>query len=111
MQTAPEITFNGMTKTPNLEALVERRIRKLERYCDHITSCQAIVEKNQAAVSSGSEYRARITVHVPPRHELVATEKQGAQHRYVGPDEVIHQAFDGLESQLRELNGRQHEKH
>lgn len=109
MQVTPEITFNHMERSPKLESLVQRRIAKLERYCDHITSCETVVEKAQDAVTSGSEYRVRVMVRVPPRHELVGTREQGNEHRQVTPDEAIHQAFDAVERQVKDLSEKQRE--
>ena len=107
MQVAPEITFNHMERESDLESLVERRIAKLERYCDHITSCDTIVEKARVPPSSGNEYRVQVIVKVPPQHKFVGEHKQGDEHRFVGPDEAIDRAFDAVERQVKNLSDRQ----
>lgn len=107
MQVEPEITFNGLEKDDALMELVQRRIGKLERYNDHITSCQTVVEKNQEAVNSGTEYRVRVSARVPPKHELVAKYRNGTSKHPITIEQVIAKAFNAMEHQLRELSERQ----
>lgn len=107
MQQEPEIVFNNMEKDPELESLVNRRIQKLERYCDHIASCHVAVEKKQEAVSSGSEYAARVMVRVPPKHELIGKVTEQEEGRIMNAKDAIHGAFDAAERQVKTLSSIQ----
>lgn len=108
MNVAPEITFRDVQRSEALDALIQRRIEHLERVCDHVSSCRVVVEEPQQHMSSGSPYRVRIDVTVPPGHEVVGRREpgQGDLHEELGT--VIRDAFDAVERQLDEITEKQH---
>jgi ribosomal subunit interface protein len=109
MQVPLEITYRGVEKTDALDALVQEKVAKLEEVCDYITSCHIAIEKPHDRPRSGSPYRVRLDITVPPGHELVATNNPGADTQYEEIDVAIRDAFDAARRQLRKLNKRQHE--
>ncbi|MEB3213017.1 MAG: HPF/RaiA family ribosome-associated protein, partial [Leptolyngbyaceae bacterium] len=108
MQIPPEISYHHVTKTEALEALVLEKVGKLEEVCDHISSCRIVIEKTHENPSSGSPYRVRIDLRVPPNHELAVDKNPGEGTQYTPLETVIRDAFSGARRQLVELNDRQH---
>jgi ribosomal subunit interface protein len=107
MKVPPEITYRGVDKTAALETLINEKIAKLERVCDHISSCHIAIEKNQERPRGRSPYRVRLDITVPPSHEVVAESNMGDRTQYAELDTVIRDAFDKAWRQLRDLSRQQ----
>lgn len=110
MQVPLEVSYRYVEKTDALDALINEKVAKLEQVCDHINSCRVAIEKIHDRPSSGSPYRVRIDLTVPPNHELVADKNPGEGDQYDPLETVIRSAFDAARRQLVELNDRQHER-
>ncbi|MFW6343399.1 MAG: ribosome hibernation-promoting factor, HPF/YfiA family [Sediminispirochaetaceae bacterium] len=104
-----EISVKNVEKTEKLEELIKEKMNKLERVCDHIAGCHVSVEKTQEHVKTGTPYRARIDLTVPPSHELVAKQEPGQGEKHDGVETVIRKAFTKAERQLKKLVDKQHE--
>jgi ribosome-associated translation inhibitor RaiA/cold shock CspA family protein len=109
MKVPPEITYRGVDKTDAIDALINEKIAKLEQVCDHISSCHIAVEKVHDRPSSGSPYRVRLDITLPPSHELVAESNPSEENQYVGLDTVIRDAFSKAWRQLRDQSKLQQE--
>lgn len=109
MKIPPEITYRGVEKTDAIEALIQEKIARLERVCDHISSCHIAVEKEQDRPRDRSPYRVRLDITVPPNHELAAESNMGAQTQYAELDTVVRDAFEKAWRQLRDLSKQQQE--
>ena len=109
MKVAPEITYRGVGKAQAIEDLIYEKIAKLERVCDHISSCHIAVEKEQDHPHDRSPYRVRLDITVPPGHEIAAESTMGHRNQYAELDTVIRDAFDKAWRQLRDLSKQQHE--
>ena len=110
MQLPVEITYRGVEKTDEIETLVRDKAAHLDRFCDHITRCDVVIEQLNHAQHSGSPYRVRIDVTVPPGHELVADEKPTKHDMHEPLSKVVNDAFKTMERQLKELVQRQHRR-
>jgi cold shock CspA family protein/ribosome-associated translation inhibitor RaiA len=107
MQVPPEIAYHHVTKSEAVDALIRDKLDHLEQFCDHITSCQVVVERPHSHESSGNPYRVRIDLHVPPGHELVAV-AGGAHNDMHDPlQTVVIDAFEKAGRQLKDLVKRQ----
>lgn len=109
MKVLPEITYRNVDKTNAIEDLINQKIGKLEQTCGYITSCHIVVEKTHDRPRSGSPYRVRIDMTVPPSHELVAESNPSDINEYSSVNAVIRDAFNAALVQLRKLTKRQHE--
>lgn len=107
MNVPPEITYRGVEKTDAIEALVNEKIAKLERFCDYISSCNIAIEKIHDRPKSGSPYRVRIDVTVPPSHEFVAENGSSESKQYEPLNAAIRDAFEDAITQVRKLTERQ----
>lgn len=107
MNVSPEVTFRDIERTPALENFISRRIDHLERICDHVSSCRVAIEKPQEHMKSGSPYRVRVDVTVPPGHEFVGRREPGQGDLHEELETVIKDAFEAVERQLDEIGERQ----
>ena len=90
-----------------LEEKVRQRADKLDRFCDHITSCRVAVERPNQHQESGNPYRVRIDITVPPGHEIVVRKEPGDNDLHSDLLTVVNGAFEAAERQLKELTERQ----
>ncbi|MFW5729474.1 MAG: cold shock domain-containing protein, partial [Spirochaetota bacterium] len=90
-----------------IDNLVNGEVNHLEEVNDHISSCRVSIEKPNEHIRSGSPYRVRIDVTVPPRHEIVSKQEPGQGDMHEALSTVILNVFDGARRQLQELNERQ----
>jgi cold shock CspA family protein/ribosome-associated translation inhibitor RaiA len=107
MKISPEITYRNLEKSTAIDNLVHEKIAKLEHICNYINSCHITLEKIHDRPRSGSPYRVRIDLTVPPGHELVAQRNPGESIQYEPLDAVIRQTFDAMRQQLTKLTQMQ----
>ena len=105
-----EISVKDIEKSTYLEDLIRKKAEKLERICDHISSCRVSIEKPHEHMESGNPYRVRIDLTVPPSHELVAKQEPGQGDMHHNVDTVVRNVFDKAERQLKKLNEKQNRK-
>jgi ribosomal subunit interface protein len=110
MQIPLEITYLDVEKTDALEALVHEKVAKLEQVCDHMSSCRVGLEKTHDRPKSGSPYRVRIDITVPPGHEIAAVKNPGEGDQYDPLETVIRSAFDAARRQLVKLTEKQRDE-
>lgn len=111
MKISPEITYRNVEKTNAIDTLIQEKIAKLELVCNYINSCNIAIEKTHDRPRSGSPYRVRIDITVPPGHEIVAESNPGESNQYDPLDAVIRDAFNAARQQLIKLSERQQESH
>ncbi|MBH8576544.1 HPF/RaiA family ribosome-associated protein [Nostocaceae cyanobacterium CENA369] len=109
MKVPPEITYRNVEKTDAIDTLVNEKIAKLEQVCSYISSCHIAIEKINDRPRSGSPYRVRIDITVPPGHELVGESNPTEDTQYEPLNAVIRDAFNAARQQLVKLTQRQHE--
>ncbi|MCF7929669.1 MAG: HPF/RaiA family ribosome-associated protein [Spirochaetales bacterium] len=102
-----QISFRDIHKTQDLEDFIRSKTEKLERICDHISSCRVSVEQPQKHIKSGSPYRVRIDLTVTPAHELVSKREPGQGNIHEDLRTVIKDVFKGAENQLHSLVEKQ----
>ena len=107
MQIPLEISYRDVKKTDYIENLIREKVNKLERVCDHMTSCRVAVEKPQRTINAGNPYRIRINMRVPPGHELVVERKPGEGAMSDSLEKVIRYAFDAAKKQLEKITQKQ----
>lgn len=105
-----EISYRGVEKSDQLEELIRGKAERLDHFCDHISRCDVVIEQPNHAQHNGNPFRVRIDVTVPPGHELVADEKQGAHEMHEPLSKVINDAFKAMERQLKTLVEKQRQE-
>lgn len=126
MQIIPTITFRGIRRSPTIEAAIQERLGKLERYYRGIIGCRVLVELAQRHHESGNRYHVKIDLSVPGDSLVVthqaslygAAKDLGASklQRTAELDRerkrgvvAVHEAFDIAKRQLQE-NARRHRR-
>jgi ribosome-associated translation inhibitor RaiA len=110
MKIPAEISYRNLEKSDAIENLVREQIAKLERFCNYMNSCRVAIEKAHDRPNSGSPYRVRIDITVPPSHELAVVRNPGEGKQYEPLEAVIRDAFEAARRQLVELVERQRDK-
>lgn len=103
MQVPLEISFRDVVKTDNLENLIREKVEKLEKLCDYITSCQVAVEKPHKHMKSGSPFRVRIIINVPPSHNIVVKREPGEGEMHDDIATILRGSFDAAKRQLQKV--------
>ncbi len=107
MQIPLVTSYRNVRKTPDVEELIHEQAYKLEKVCDHITSCRVAVEKVQKSQTSGNPYRVRIDITVPPGHEVVAKREPSKGDMHDPLVTVIRKAFQAAKKELEKINDKQ----
>jgi ribosome-associated translation inhibitor RaiA/cold shock CspA family protein len=110
MQIPLEITYLDVEKTDALETLIREKVAKLEQVCNYMNSCRVGIEKTHDRPKSGSPYRVRIDITVPPSHEIAAVKNPGEGNQYDPLEAVIRSAFDAARRQLVKLTEKQRDE-
>lgn len=108
MQIPLQVVYHQVDKSDAIDALIREQVDKLEQVCDHIIGCRVAVEEPHRHVGRGiRNWRVRISVTVPPQHELVVA-REGQEAGLKGDLEtVILDAFDSMLRKLDELSAIQ----
>ena len=101
MQLPVGISYRGVEKSDELDELIRGKAAHLDRFCDHISRCDVVVEHPNHAQHSGNPFRVRIDVTVPPGHELVADEKPATHELHEPVSKGINDAFKAVERRLK----------
>ena len=107
MQSPPEITYDGVERTPAIDTLIQRQLARLEKVCDHIVSVDVGIQANSQSQRTGNSYRVRIDTRVPRGHEMVVKRVSTASRQFEPLPTVIRRAFKSAERQLATLVERQ----
>jgi ribosomal subunit interface protein len=107
MQLPVGISYRGVEKSDQVEELIRNKAARLDRFCDHISRCDVVVERPNQTQNFGNPFRVRIDLTVPPGHELVADERQTEHEMHEPLSKVINDAFKSMERQLKTLVDRQ----
>lgn len=100
MEVPLELTFRGVEKTDEIEDHIHRKAAKLDELHPGIISCRVSVEKDQEHQRSGSPFRVRVVVRVPPGKELVGRHKSTQGESTMHLQAVITESFEAVRQQL-----------
>lgn len=106
MQVPLQITFRHMESSDAVERRVREEAAKLERFCDHITSCRVVVESPHEHHHQGKLFHVAIDLKVPGK-EIVVTRGHGKDHAHEDVYVTIRDAFNEMQRQLQDYV-RQH---
>lgn len=103
MQVPLEISYRGIEKTDDIDTLVRQKVAKLEQVCDFLISCHVAIEKPQKHQRQGSPYRIRISMRVPPEHELIVKQEPGEGDMHDPLSTVIRRCFQSARRELKKI--------
>ncbi len=110
MQIPLEISYRDVYKTDELENLIREKAGKLEKVCDHITSCHVAIEKPQKSLINGSPYRIRIDIRIPPGHELIIKREPGEGNMDESLFAIVRETFEAAKRKTQKLCKKQRSK-
>lgn len=107
MEIEPVITFRGVDGSQEITDDIQRRALKLDALQPHIVSCRVAVEKDPEDQRSGSPYRVRVVVRVPPGKEMVGRREPGQGEPHEPLTVAIRDAFEAVRRQLVKTKDKQ----
>jgi ribosome-associated translation inhibitor RaiA len=107
MEIAPLITFRGVDGSQEITDDIQRRAQKLDALHPHILICRVAVEKDPEDQRSGSPYRVRVVVRVPPGKEMVGRRETGQGETHEPLTVAIRDAFEAVRRQLLKIKDKQ----
>jgi cold shock CspA family protein len=103
MQVPLELTLRDVPGRARLLPLVERNAAKLERVAGGIVRCRVAIEQPQRHQRSGSPYRVRIDLTLPPGKEVVVRREPGEGSLHDPVETVVLDAFKAARRQLARI--------
>jgi hypothetical protein len=79
METPPEIQFQGMQGTPEIEKTIAAHIAELDERFGRITACRVVVKAPSQHHHEGGLYEVHIRLLLPEGHEV---KKEGFSYEY-----------------------------
>lgn len=110
MEVPPEITFRGLEKTDEIEAHIFNKAAKLDEIHPGIISCRVAVEREQEHQRTGSPYRVRVVVRIPPGKELIGRREPGEGRIDDRLQTAVASAFEAVVRQLIKIKEKQQGK-
>ena len=101
MQTAPEVIFKDVDRSPWVEQYIAGRCEHLEKFCDEITRCHVTIAREAASHRKGNRYSVMVEVRMPPNHDLAARKAKLIRDMPTQLPALINLAFGAIERQLK----------
>jgi len=101
MQTAPEVIFHDVDRSPWVENYIHERLLRLDKFAEGITSCRVSLTQDQASHHKGNRYSVMVEVRTPPNHDLAARKAKVIRDMQTQLPALINLAFGAIERQLK----------
>ncbi|MHC4940266.1 MAG: HPF/RaiA family ribosome-associated protein [Planctomycetota bacterium] len=101
MQIPVQVTFRDMHHSDLIEADIEERAGRLERFYDKITSCRVVVSAPHVRQHGGQLYRVAIELTVPGK-EIVVNRDPGLDHAHEDLKVALRDAFSAAQRRLQD---------
>lgn len=101
MQTPLEISFVDTEPSQAVEADIRKRVEKLEKFYDGITSCHIYIAEPHKHHRKGKQFEIRIEIRVPGT-ELAVSHRPGDLSAHEDMHVTVRDAFDAMERQLKD---------
>ncbi|HML08696.1 MAG TPA: cold shock domain-containing protein [Xanthobacteraceae bacterium] len=116
MQTPPEIEFQGMAGTAELEEVIAAHVAQLEERWGRITACRVVLKGPGQHHRKGGLYEVHIRLALPDGREVNVERTPPADERHADLTFALNDAFKHarrqLQDQARRANGqvKRHER-
>jgi cold shock CspA family protein len=102
MQTPPEIEFQGMAGSAQIEDVIEKHIAELEQRWGRITACRVVLKGPGLRHRKGGLYDVHIRLALPDGREVNVERTPPADERHADPDFALNNAFKRARRQLQD---------
>jgi cold shock CspA family protein/ribosome-associated translation inhibitor RaiA len=107
MQLPLDITWRGVDASPHLASFIEGRVANLDRFARQINRCSVTIERQHEHPQSGSGWRVRLDLTVPPGHEIVVVRESWQGTVRDDLYAVVKEAFTAARRQIQKLSAQQ----
>ncbi|MFY9839912.1 MAG: HPF/RaiA family ribosome-associated protein [Xanthobacteraceae bacterium] len=109
METPPEIQFQGMQGTPQIEEMIAAHVAELDKRFDRITACRVVVKAPSAHHREGGLYEVHIRLALPEGQEVnverTPPEDERRSDLTFAIDDAFKQARQQLHEKVRRMRG------
>ena len=109
MQTPPEVQFQGMAGTPEIEEAIAAHVAQLEQRWGRITACRVVMKAPSQRHRKGGLYEVHIRLALPDGREVNVERTPPQDERHADPNFALNDAFKHarrqLEDQVRRTRG------
>ena len=101
MQTAPEVIFKDIDRSPWVEEYIAERCAHLEKFSQEITRVHVTISQEAASHRKGNRYGVMVEARLPKHHDLAVKKQKQITDMQTQLPAVINQAFSAMEKQLK----------
>ncbi|MED5411696.1 MAG: ribosome-associated translation inhibitor RaiA [Pseudomonadota bacterium] len=98
-----QVVFHNIEQTDAIADAVQKRIQKLERYCDEIIAGRVVLDSPHNNHHKGKVYSVGLEIHTPFK-EVRVNQEQHDNHAHEDLYVAIRDAFDAAERQLKSID-------
>lgn len=98
-----QVVFHNIDQTNAIADAVQKRIQKLERYCDEIIAGRVVLDSPHNNHHKGKVYSVGLEIHTPSK-EVRVNQEQHDNHAHEDLYVAIRDAFNAAERQLKSID-------
>jgi ribosomal subunit interface protein len=98
-----QIVYHNIDQTDAITDAVQKRISKLERFCDQIITGRVVLDSPHNNHHKGKVYSVGVEIHTPVK-EVRVNQEQHDNHAHEDLYIAIRDAFDVAERQLKSVD-------
>ena len=98
-----QVVFRNIDQTNAIADAVQKRIQKLERYCDEIIAGRVVLDSPHNNHHKGKVYSVGLEIHTPSK-EVRVNQEQHDNHAHEDLYIAIRDAFNAAERQLKSID-------
>ena len=102
MAFTPEIAFEDMPASPEIEARIREKTEWLARFSSHIMACRVVVQMPHQRHHTGNLYGLKIHLRLPSGGNIVVSRRPDAHHAHEDFQVTLRDAFDAARRQLED---------
>lgn len=101
-----QITFRHTNSSDDIEALIHKRVAKLEQVYDRLLGCKVVIDRPHQHKKKGASFEITIHLSVPGK-ELAVSRSRSDEESHTLMNSAIGDAFDAALRELKEFADKQ----
>ena len=98
-----QIVFHNIDQSASISDAVNKRISKLQRFCDRVLAGRVVLDSPHNNHHKGKVYAVGLEIHTPSK-EVRVNQEQHDNHAHEDLYVAIRDAFNAAERQLKAIN-------